>query len=94
MASDISWDQGNFDHVWFPIESGAHKNFDCSECHTTTGNYAIFSCTTSCHPRSDTNEDHDEVSGYTYNSAACYSCHPDGEDIFGPRTVSSHARSR
>jgi hypothetical protein len=94
MASDISWDQGNFDHVWFPIDSGAHKNRECSECHTAPGNYAVFTCTTACHPRSDTNEDHDEVSGYVYNSAACYSCHPDGEDIFGPRTVNSHARSR
>jgi hypothetical protein len=24
--------------------------------------------------------EHDEVSGYVYESNACYSCHPDGED--------------
>ena len=82
-GSDLSWDQGNFNHVWFPINSGAHRNRDCSECHPSSGNFAVFTCTTSCHPRSDTDPDHDEVPGYVYNSAACYSCHPNGESEFG-----------
>lgn len=25
------------------------------------------------------NEEHQEVSGYQYNSDACYACHPNGE---------------
>ena len=32
-----------------------------------------------CHDQGDTDNDHDEVSGYSYNSLACYQCHPDGD---------------
>jgi hypothetical protein len=28
-------------------------------------------------------DDHDEVPGYTYNSIACLSCHPDGNNDKG-----------
>jgi len=89
-ASDVSWTQGVFDHVWFPIDTGAHKVFECSECHLSQGNFAAFSCTTSCHPKSQMDQKHREESGYAYNSAACFSCHPDGRSIFGPGPVSSH----
>jgi hypothetical protein len=77
-AADTSWDQGVFNHTWFPITSGAHREFECSECHTTPSNFVIFSCTTACHPRGETDRDHDEESGYRYDSNACYSCHPNG----------------
>ena len=83
-----------FDHVWFPIDRGAHKKFECTECHRSAGSYAVFTCTTSCHPRGKTDEDHSEVDGYTYNSPNCLSCHPDGKSIFGPGPVSSHAAIR
>ena len=78
-AADSSWDQGVFTHTWFPITSGAHRGFECSECHTTPSSFAIFSCTTACHPRSETDRDHDEEPGYRYDSNACYSCHPNGK---------------
>jgi hypothetical protein len=91
-ASDLTWEQGTFDHLSFPINSGDHRNFECSECHPSSGNFAVFTCTTSCHPRSEMDDEHDEVQGYVYNSAACYSCHPDGEADFGrPGPVSVHA---
>ena len=77
-STDLSWNQGIFNHVWFPIDSGAHRRFECAECHPSAGSYAVFTCTTSCHPASEMNEKHHEVNGYSYNSANCLSCHPDG----------------
>jgi hypothetical protein len=77
-ATDASWDQGVFNHTWFPITSGAHTKFQCSECHTTTSNFVLYSCLTGCHSRGVTDEHHREVGGYRYDSNACYSCHPNG----------------
>jgi hypothetical protein len=37
----------------------------------------VFSCLT-CHSRGSTDEKHGGVSGYRYDSAACYNCHPQG----------------
>ncbi len=76
--SDARWEQGVFNHTWFPITSGRHSGNPCSACHTDPNNYMVFSCTTGCHSRSETDGHHREVSGYTYDSAACYSCHPQG----------------
>jgi len=78
-AADPSWDEGQFDHIWFPISSGQHSGFACSECHPNPTNFAIFTCTTACHPRSETDEEHLDVPGYVYDSPACLSCHPNGE---------------
>jgi hypothetical protein len=92
-AADSGWDQGQFDHIWFPIASGQHSGFECSDCHPNPSNFAVFTCTTSCHPRSETDDEHNEVPGYVYDSQACLSCHPDGEaDIGGP--VRSRAPQR
>ena len=43
--------------------------------------FEVFTCLT-CHEhrRSEMDDEHDEVRGYVYESTACYSCHPDGED--------------
>jgi hypothetical protein len=76
-ATDTSWQQGTFSHTWFPITSGRHSGLACSSCHTTPTNYAVFSCT-NCHTRSQTDPRHGGVSGYRYDSAACYACHPTG----------------
>jgi hypothetical protein len=76
-----SWVPASFNHdPWFPIYSGEHKNewTQCSQCHPNSANYTVFTCTTSCHSQSSTNGDHQGISGYSYNSAACYSCHPNG----------------
>ena len=77
--TDTSWNQGTFNHTWFPITSGQHANLQCAQCHTTPSNFAVFSCTTGgCHPQGETNGHHNGVQGYVYSSPACYSCHPNG----------------
>ncbi|MDH4197220.1 MAG: hypothetical protein OEW05_07435 [Candidatus Aminicenantes bacterium] len=76
-AADASWNQGRFNHTWFPITSGRHAGNACSACHPNAGNYQVFSCLT-CHSRGDTDGEHQGRAGYVYDSAACYSCHPQG----------------
>jgi hypothetical protein len=80
--NETAWVPSTFDHdgMYFPIFSGKHKDEwdQCVDCHTG-GNYASFSCL-GCHTNPQTNNDHQGVSGYQYESNACYSCHPDGED--------------
>ena len=73
-----TWRPSSFVHQ-FPINSGAHRNLACFDCHNNPGNRAQFSCI-DCHEhrQSEMNSKHNEVGGYTYNSAACYSCHPNG----------------
>ena len=80
--TQTAWTPSTFNHdgQYFPIYSGHHKNrwTLCSDCHPTPSNFQDFTCTTSCHPQSSTNSHHQGVQGYSYNSAACYSCHPTG----------------
>jgi hypothetical protein len=73
--TDPSWNRGQFNHTWFPL-TGPH-NRPCAQCHTTQNNFAQFSCTV-CHARSETDSHHRQIAGYRYDSAACYSCHPNG----------------
>lgn len=66
----------------FPINSGSHngKWKVCGDCHTSEPNYLIFSCL-NCHEHSQSRMDskhNGKVSGYVYESHACYSCHPQG----------------
>lgn len=75
----------NFDHdgLYFPIYSGTHQGEwdNCVDCHTTSGNYALFSCI-DCHEHNDPNDladEHDEVNGYQYVSVKCLECHPNGD---------------
>lgn len=81
--TQTAWTPSTFDHdgQYFPIYSGQHEGEwnTCSECHPNASNYAVFTCTTSCHPQNSTNNDHNGVSGYQYLSSACLSCHPNGE---------------
>ncbi len=77
-ATDTSWTQGVFNHTQFPIASGRHSGFPCSACHQNATNFAVFQCTTSCHPQATVTAEHNGVSGFVYTSAACYSCHPNG----------------
>ena len=80
--SQNAWSPANWNHddLYFPIYSGQHEGEwdQCNDCHTNPNNYAVFTCIT-CHQQGPTNNDHDEVNGYQYNSAACYACHPNGE---------------
>lgn len=79
-----SWAGATFDHdaSFFPIYSGRHAGLwsNCSTCHTNSGSFAQFTCF-SCHPHDDqtgTDSHHTGVSGYRYDSQACYACHPRG----------------
>lgn len=81
-----SWIPSSFDHdgMYFPIYSGKHEDEWnlCVDCHTTAGDFTMFSCI-DCHEHDDQNqvdEDHEDVSGYIYESNACFACHPNGED--------------
>lgn len=74
-----TWNGATFNHP-FPITNGPHSHFDCSACHVSPGNFRVFSCI-DCHEhnQADTNAHHRRVGGYTYNSQACYHCHPNGQ---------------
>ncbi|MFZ4543186.1 MAG: multiheme c-type cytochrome [Saprospiraceae bacterium] len=78
------WTPSTFHHdqMYFPIYSGKHHNAWnlCTDCHTNTSNYSVFSCIT-CHEhnnKSKVDNDHDEVNNYSYSSNACFACHPTG----------------
>ncbi len=81
--TDNAWTPSTFDHDndYFPIYSGKHNGewSLCSECHTVPSDYSIFSCI-DCHEhnKADTDGEHNEVSGYVYESTACLDCHPTG----------------
>ena len=79
FPTHILWTQAVFDHT-FPITSGKHAQFDCTECHLTA-NFREFSCI-DCHAHSRTrmNNKHRNVTGYVYASVNCYACHPDGQE--------------
>jgi hypothetical protein len=74
------WTGAKFDHdaSFFPIYSGSHAGRwnACSDCHTNSSNYTVFSCI-NCHShdQTTTNAYHRGVSGYRYDSAYCYQCH-------------------
>lgn len=72
-----TWNNVTFTHD-FPIDSGAHKKFDCTDCHVS--GFSSFSCTV-CHGQFETRKEHDpeDVPGYVWSSPACYSCHPNGD---------------
>jgi hypothetical protein len=81
--SENGWKPSTWNHDgMFPIYSGKHKDKwnQCTECHTTQGNFMAFSCT-DCHEHNDQMDmadKHDDVSGYSFISSECYSCHPTG----------------
>lgn len=74
--STTSWAGATFNHTWFPTNHG-NANGVCTTCHTNVSNYATVTCTT-CHTQSQTDPHHSGVRGYVFNSANCYSCHPNG----------------
>jgi hypothetical protein len=78
--STNSWGDGTFDHAEFPIQSGDHAGLSCQDCHPTPGAFRQSTCV-SCHTHSprETNGEHDDVRGYTYQSSACYDCHSNGQ---------------
>lgn len=78
------WEDSDWDHLqFFPIFSGEHRGeWDtCADCHVAPGNFAIFECIF-CHEhrQSEMDDEHDDVSGYRWESRACLDCHPDGDE--------------
>jgi len=81
------WQPADFslhDAEYFPIYSGTHRGEwdSCTDCHIQSGNYQVFSCI-DCHEHSNQSRmarEHDEVRAYVFESNACYSCHPTGEE--------------
>ncbi len=71
------WEGATFNHS-FPRTG--HHNVSCSLCHTTPNNQTAFSCL-DCHDhrKSKMDDKHKSVSGYSYSSPACLSCHPNGK---------------
>jgi hypothetical protein len=74
--STRSWDASLSRHP-FPL-TGPH-NATCTTCHNA-GSVQAFTCF-ACHEhsRDQTDPKHREVSGYTYDSNACYRCHRSGK---------------
>lgn len=79
------WTPAQFDHdgQYFPIYSGEHNNEwnNCADCHTDQSNFMVFECIT-CHEHNqgEMDSEHQGVSGYVYQSAECYACHPSGSE--------------
>ncbi|MBZ5573420.1 MAG: hypothetical protein LAO09_16250 [Acidobacteriia bacterium] len=71
-----SWDGAKFDHTYFPMNHGGASG--CNNCHTNPSDYSVFSCTI-CHAKSKTDQQHQGVRNYVYNSPNCYQCHPKGQ---------------
>lgn len=68
-----------FDHA--PLFPLPHEGVsECSDCHLSDS-YDAFTCT-DCHEHraSDMNDEHDDVSGYSWSSPACLDCHPNGRE--------------
>jgi hypothetical protein len=79
--TNSAWTPATFDHdnQFFPIYSGEHNNKwnICADCHTNSNDYGVFTCVT-CHVQSEMNSEHSGVTGYSYDSNACFTCHPKG----------------
>lgn len=77
--STATWRGATFDHDarYFRIYSGKHRDkwTSCAQCHTNQANYRVFDCL-GCHGQNETDNKHRQVTGYRYESNACYSCHP------------------
>lgn len=87
------WDPSTLNHdaQYFPIYTGRHAgewtgcgggSGNGAGCHTVNTNYLLFSCL-HCHEhrQSEMDDEHEDVTGYSYNSEACFACHPDGNEL-------------
>ena len=77
--STTNWLNASFNHTQytqFPINHGG-ANGVCATCHTNSNDYSVFQCT-NCHAKSQTDQNHQGVKGYVYNSVNCYQCHQSG----------------
>jgi hypothetical protein len=77
------WTSATFtthDAQYFPIYTGKHRGkwTSCSTCHVNPSDYRQFDCLWCHHTAARTNPKHSNVLGYSYDSQACYRCHPNG----------------
>jgi hypothetical protein len=72
----VAWRPANWTHR-FP-RTGGH-NVSCDQCHDNPANRQAWSCI-DCHEHSQTAmaKQHQGRSGYSWTSAACLGCHPNG----------------
>jgi hypothetical protein len=74
-----SWLGATFNHTYFPIP---HHGSVCNDCHQVSSNYASFTCinchTTTAHQQTQTVNQHQGVSGFSYGPITCYTCHKNG----------------
>ncbi|MEW6411737.1 MAG: hypothetical protein AB1483_04590 [Candidatus Zixiibacteriota bacterium] len=77
--SGVIEDYVEHDGAFFPIYSGTHSGqwVDCSNCHTDPTDKSVFTCLT-CHEQSTIDGIHLGMLSYSYESSACFSCHPTG----------------
>jgi hypothetical protein len=72
-----------FSHPYFPIAQGSvHGTYSCVDCHTTPGDNTKVSCTTchlGAHDLQPMTARHAAVSGFSWDTAQCLFCHPNGE---------------
>ena len=80
-------------HQWFPVGSGtkhaigkalAQGSMECDSCHAPElDTFTVYSCT-GCHTHGEVITDrlHLSLTAYTYNSQACYQCHPTDQGSF------------
>ena len=70
------------DSAYFPIYRGAHKGKwgTCKKCHVNSADRGVFRCL-DCHAHRQSKMDskHRGRKGYSYDSNACYDCHPHGK---------------
>ncbi|HYL12562.1 MAG TPA: hypothetical protein VEV41_05985, partial [Terriglobales bacterium] len=63
-------------HTFFPVTHG-NANGVCTTCHQNANDFSVFQCT-NCHAKTQTDSNHQGVTGYVYNSTNCYQCHKSG----------------
>jgi hypothetical protein len=77
------WTDAQFNHTWWDMNHGGAGGV-CSVCHTNPNDYSVFQCT-NCHQKQQTDQQHQGVGGYVYNSVNCYNCHKNGGGGGGAR---------
>jgi hypothetical protein len=76
-----AWRPATFDHNrFFPITSGDHAGIGCTSCHVNAGSFSVFTCLDCHRGRERMDDKHRRVSGYVFESRACYRCHPRGQE--------------
>jgi hypothetical protein len=68
--------------IYFPIGDGSHHAAQvCADCHQSATTFAEYTCV-SCHDHSEAlaNMRHVFIGAFVFQSSACFSCHPTGDE--------------